>query len=133
MSNTNSKIVQTLPSKTQIATQQQNQVLRRARGDQAKTNIVQVSPLRPVSFYIYLVKELINHEKFEVIEVHSLGDDSINHSLKVIDTLTRLNYVVITRLKTKSIQHGGGSNEKTIKLICVLSKTPEFVRLYDEF
>lgn len=66
----------------------------------------------------------------ETIELHSVGDISINKATKIIDVLIRYKYVKITKIKTKLVKNG---RQSFPKLVTVLSKTPEFDEQYDKF
>ena len=84
-----------------------------------------------MSFYVYLIKQILHNEKgFEDVEIHAIGDNNIMTAARVVDMLTRFNYVTMSRLKTKSITR---ATDRTIKLIFHLKRTSEFERLYLAF
>jgi hypothetical protein len=94
-------------------------------------DVIRVSSRREAKFYIYLVKEVLHKNSFDIVQLHGAGDLCISTIAKVVSLLTRMKYVYVSRIKTGSIQ--GRDGTKVVKLIVHLTKTPEFQEMYDDF
>ena len=66
-------------------------------------DLIRVSSRREPKFYIFLCKEVLQKNKFDMVELHGAGDVCISTIAKVVSLLTRLNYVTVSRIKTGSI------------------------------
>ena len=80
--------------------------------------------------YVHVVKEMLFKNEHEELELHGAGDKSITSLASAVATLTKYKYVVVTRLKTKTLH---GREEKMGKLIVHLKKAPDFDEIYKQF
>lgn len=95
-----------------------------------ETNIVFVSERKELGFYMGKAKWIFKQGKFDVVEIHAAGDENIYTATKVYDMLTRYEYAVLSRIKTKTLVSNG---QNLPKLILHLTKSQNFDEVFDKY
>ena len=116
---------------------QQNGGQRRADGEKKRSepNVIFVRD-RPLSFYVFLSKQLFHKDNYDEVALHAVGGESIFSAIRVAELLTRHGYATMARVKTQTAHTRGERGErdtKAAKLIIKMAKTAEFNQLYERF
>jgi hypothetical protein len=85
-----------------------------------------------MNLYIFLMKRVFLETAHEVVEFSAIGETAIMTALKIVETVTRVGYVTLTSIKTVTIK-GRDDKGQVGKLKVLLTKTPQFDRLNEEF
>ena len=94
------------------------------------SNVVNVRASRQATFYVYLIKQMFHNDEHSMIELHGVGDPSINKVVRIMGILSQNGYVTISRIKTSTLH---GAETKLAKMVVHLKKSDGFEESYKKF
>ena len=93
---------------------------------------LRVSSRRPHTAYVYEAKEKLKGKGS--VELHGLGE-AINNTVRSAEMLCSLGYAKLDKFETLTVSEADreGKPVRRAKVIIILSRTPNFFVLYEEF
>lgn len=88
---------------------------------------------KSAQFYVYLTKEIFHKKKFEIVELHAVGDPCIPALASATNMLTKFGYCEIVKLRTKQVLHHNPKMPRLPKLIVFVKRAENFEEVYADY
>jgi len=87
------------------------------------TNVITIGTRLPTNQYVRIVKNVLNLDKHEDLELHSKGQQGMAKLTQVVNILSQWGYIAVKKIKTRS--------EPALKI--TVKRTDDFQKNFDEF